>query len=222
MRLHIKELVDHCRSLGLSVDTGKDFAIVWLGPRMQPRVVRRPPSLHQQQQQQQQQQPGASRAHGAGAHQRRDRRERRRRDARAPFLLVAYRHGAVALLGPPASEPGEEYAMPDEDAAALSRVMPLGAFYRTGRPDGLLHPGEGLWGPRRLHLRGLCQPHARQRQAQLWRGTQSAAWDGCTRGRQTGTMCSGLNGGVPAAAPSVPWRPELGATGGGRRPHDPD
>ncbi|KIZ02519.1 hypothetical protein MNEG_5438 [Monoraphidium neglectum] len=147
MRLHIKELVDHCRSLGLSVDTGKDFAIVWLGPRMQPRVVRRPPSLHQQQQQQQQQQPGASRAHGAGAHQRRDRRERRRRDARAPFLLVAYRHGAVALLGPPASEPGEEYAMPDEDAAALSRVMPLGAFYRTGRPDGLLHPGPSLAQP---------------------------------------------------------------------------
>jgi hypothetical protein len=70
-------------------------------------------------------------------------RAARRREARAPFMLVAYRHGAVVLLGPPALGADEgEYRMPDIDAALLSRVMPLGAFYRSGRPEGSAQLGE--------------------------------------------------------------------------------
>lgn len=32
--------------------------------------------------------------------------------------------------------------MPDVDAAILSRVMPLGAFYRSGQPEGSQNTGE--------------------------------------------------------------------------------
>lgn len=136
MRIHIGQLAAHCRAhLGLPVDAGRDFAIVWLGPRLQPRIVRRgaaatassaaaaapaatPPG------------PAASQP-GAAA-----------RGARAPFALVAYRHGAVVLLGPPAHVPDAEFEMPDADAALLSRVMPLGVFYRTGLPEGPAETGE--------------------------------------------------------------------------------
>ncbi|KAI8466265.1 MAG: hypothetical protein J3K34DRAFT_460951 [Monoraphidium minutum] len=166
MRLHISDLVSHCRALGLSVDSGKDFAVVWLGPRLQRRVVRR--RAHRQQQgpqrpQQQQRQGQPEVVFEAAA-------PPRPRDARAPFVLVAYRHGAVALLGPPALGPGVgaggdaggadgdggpegggegggEYEVPDADAAALSRVMPLGAFYRSGRQEGLRHAGPSLAQP---------------------------------------------------------------------------
>jgi hypothetical protein len=132
--------------------------ICYLGPRMQPAVVRAPPGAVDA--------PGhadAPPAHhrrhgpppppapgGAGgpppggdgaASEARAVRAARRREARAPFLLVAYRHGAAVLLGPPASGPDEEYSMPDIDAALLSRVMPLGAFYRSGRPEGSAQTG---------------------------------------------------------------------------------
>jgi hypothetical protein len=153
MRLHIGQLAAHCQGLGLAVDAGKDFAIIWLGPRLQRRVVRRRPSIGLPNQA-----PtpttslslsaaaaaaaAAASASSSSADAFAERDERRRRHARAPFALVAYRHGAAVLLGPPALEPGEDYEMPDIDAAALSRVMPLGAFYRTGRADDSKAAGE--------------------------------------------------------------------------------
>lgn len=160
MRLHIGQLVSHCQDLGLAVDSGKDFAVVWLGPHLQPRVVR-----HQHRHQHargggggggggagsggQQQQPPTQQRHEEDLRRQRHEamRLRRHRDEDAPLLLVAYRHGAVMLLGPPVFDSDEDFEMPDQDAAALSRVMPLGAFYRSGRSEGSQHAGPSLAQP---------------------------------------------------------------------------
>jgi hypothetical protein len=167
MRLHLHQLIAHCEALGHAVDSGKDFAVVWLGPRLQPRVVRRPhdpgraaaaassqaarPSPQQHQQQQQRQHRRQRQAQQRVPHRPQQQHQQRQHEQRGtgggssggggPYALVAYRHGAVVLLGAPALAPGAEYEMPDADAAALSRVVPLGAFYRTGRPEGLLSSG---------------------------------------------------------------------------------
>lgn len=176
MRLHIAQLAAHCQSLGLAVDSGKDFVVVWLGPRLQPRVVRRTffeeaaaaaaprahgrggargggkpaagaPKGRQQQQQHGHAPPTPAGAAGAAddrARQLTAWRARLRRAARAPFALVAYRHGAVVLLGPPAvATADEQLEMPDADAAALSRAVPLGAFYRSGVQEGAASAGAG-------------------------------------------------------------------------------
>ncbi|GBF90604.1 hypothetical protein Rsub_03176 [Raphidocelis subcapitata] len=155
MRIHIGQLAEHCRThLGLPVDAGRDFAIVWLGPRLQPRVVRRASPAAAAAAGPPQPPPGAQARAAAGAAPREPPPPpsppvRRRRDARAPFALLAYRHGAVVLLGPPALalSTDTEFEMPDADAALLSRVMPLGVFYRTGLPEGSAETGPSLAQP---------------------------------------------------------------------------
>jgi len=165
MRLHIGMLTAHCQALGLAVDAGKDFAIVWLGPRLQQRIVRRrpdqfpshhlhrassSPSLHATNTTKQRHAAGASHASATPCLDHKHQQQLvlpRTFDDRAPFVLIVYRHGAAVLLGPPVLEPGEDgWETPDVDAAALSRVMPLGAFYRTGLPEGSKQTGEGELG----------------------------------------------------------------------------